>query len=187
MLGRRSETREAKHDVREQARAERDLGKRQELIEEASPVLLAGETILDALTGMVPVHRAGGDTERRGTLAVTDRRVFLFTKRIGGHDVQDFVYAQLTSCNYSAGLGFGSVELVTSGGQHSRVTMVGKEEGERIGQLISQQMQAHRGQPQAAPATAPDPVAQLTQLAAMHDSGALSDEEFAAAKARLLG
>lgn len=28
---------------------------------------------------------------------------------------------------------------------------------------------------------------QLSQLAQMHDSGALTDEEFAAAKARLLG
>ena len=34
---------------------------------------------------------------------------------------------------------------------------------------------------------APDPIAQLERLAALHASGALSDEEFAAAKARLLG
>ena len=33
----------------------------------------------------------------------------------------------------------------------------------------------------------PDPIAQLERLAALHASGALSDEEFAAAKARLLG
>lgn len=33
----------------------------------------------------------------------------------------------------------------------------------------------------------PDPIAQLERLAALHSSGALSDQEFAAAKARLLG
>ena len=33
----------------------------------------------------------------------------------------------------------------------------------------------------------PDPIAQLERLAALHASGALSDAEFAAAKARLLG
>ena len=33
----------------------------------------------------------------------------------------------------------------------------------------------------------PDPIAQLERLAALHESGALSDEEFAAAKAGLLG
>jgi hypothetical protein len=38
--------------------------------------------------------------------------------------------------------------------------------------------------PQPAP---PNPTAELKDLAAMHESGALTDAEFAAAKARLLG
>jgi hypothetical protein len=38
--------------------------------------------------------------------------------------------------------------------------------------------------PAAAPAT--DPVAQLQQLAQLHQSGALSDQEFSEAKARIL-
>jgi hypothetical protein len=38
-----------------------------------------------------------------------------------------------------------------------------------------------------APAAAPDPIAQLKELAALHDQGALTDAEFAAQKARLLG
>ncbi len=50
--------------------------------------------------------------------------------------------------------------------------------------------------PAAAPPAAPappaaaggnDPVAQLQQLAQLHQSGALSDEEFAQAKSRILG
>jgi hypothetical protein len=57
-------------------------------------------------------------------------------------------------------------------------------------------MQAQAGQPAPAPATpAPAPAAaptgddtisRLTQLASLHDSGALTDEEFAAAKAQVL-
>ena len=41
----------------------------------------------------------------------------------------------------------------------------------------------------AAPAPAPeaDPIAELERLARLHESGALSDDEFAAAKARVLG
>ena len=42
-------------------------------------------------------------------------------------------------------------------------------------------------QPAAAPAPAPSMLDQLNQLSALHDKGALSDEEFAAAKAKLLG
>jgi Short C-terminal domain len=41
--------------------------------------------------------------------------------------------------------------------------------------------------PVAAPAEAPDRIAQLTQLAALKDSGALSEAEFEAEKAKLLG
>jgi hypothetical protein len=41
--------------------------------------------------------------------------------------------------------------------------------------------------PAPAPASAPDPVAQLTQLAALKDSGALTEEEFETQKARILG
>jgi hypothetical protein len=44
--------------------------------------------------------------------------------------------------------------------------------------------------PQAAPAPAPpapDPIAQMTQLAALRDSGALTQAEFDTQKARILG
>ena len=56
----------------------------------------------------------------------------------------------------------------------------------------SQEAQAYEQQAAAAPAPAAapavDPVtAQIQQLAALHASGAISDEEFAAAKAKALG
>ena len=39
----------------------------------------------------------------------------------------------------------------------------------------------------AAPAAADDPVAKLRELGELHQSGVLNDEEFSAAKAKLLG
>jgi Short C-terminal domain len=54
--------------------------------------------------------------------------------------------------------------------------------------------QAAAAPPPAAPSPAPtaapagdDTVSRLTQLASLHSSGALTDEEFAAAKAQVLG
>lgn len=38
-----------------------------------------------------------------------------------------------------------------------------------------------------APVAAPDPMAQLKDLAALHHDGVLTDEEFAAQKAKILG
>jgi membrane protease subunit (stomatin/prohibitin family) len=56
-------------------------------------------------------------------------------------------------------------------------------------QAQAQAAQAPAAEPQAAPAPAeagPDPVAQLTQLAALKDSGALTEAEFEAEKAKIL-
>jgi Short C-terminal domain len=41
--------------------------------------------------------------------------------------------------------------------------------------------------PQAVGAAAPDPIEQLKQLGELHEQGVLTDEEFAAQKAKLLG
>jgi hypothetical protein len=54
----------------------------------------------------------------------------------------------------------------------------------------AQAQQAEAAPPPAAPAPAaagPDPIAQLTQLAALKDSGALTEAEFEAEKAKILG
>jgi Short C-terminal domain len=56
-------------------------------------------------------------------------------------------------------------------------------------QAQAQAAQAPEAEPAAAPAPAaagPDPVAQLTQLAALKDSGALTEAEFEAEKAKIL-
>ena len=57
-------------------------------------------------------------------------------------------------------------------------------------QTAQAQQAAPEAPPAAAPepaAAAPDPVEQLTQLAALRDSGALTQEEFDAQKAKILG
>jgi hypothetical protein len=59
-------------------------------------------------------------------------------------------------------------------------------------QAQAAEAQAAPPEPQAAPAPAPaapapDRIAQLTQLAALKDSGALTEAEFEAEKAKILG
>ncbi len=61
------------------------------------------------------------------------------------------------------------------------------DQNQRIGDLEQQQYQ--QPPPQQAPAQAASSpmIDQLNQLAALHQQGVLSDEEFATAKAKLLG
>jgi membrane protease subunit (stomatin/prohibitin family) len=56
-------------------------------------------------------------------------------------------------------------------------------------QAYEQQQYAQQQQPQYAPAPAPeeDETAQLAKYAKLHEQGVLTDEEFAAAKAKILG
>ena len=49
------------------------------------------------------------------------------------------------------------------------------------------EIQAARSAPPAAPAASVDPLAQIQQLGALRDQGLITDEEFEAKKAQLLG
>jgi hypothetical protein len=67
-----------------------------------------------------------------------------------------------------------------------------QDQDDRISNLEAQQQPSYQQAPPPAPppaaAPAPSPmIDQLNQLATLHQQGILSDEEFAAAKAKLLG
>jgi membrane protease subunit (stomatin/prohibitin family) len=70
-------------------------------------------------------------------------------------------------------------------------TAVSNRVSRRQANRWSQQEQDQNAQQQAAPppppAPAPDPIAQLKQLAELKDQGILTDQEFAAQKAKILG
>jgi hypothetical protein len=65
---------------------------------------------------------------------------------------------------------------------------VSRRQGNRWAQQEEQQYeQAPPPAPAPAPAAAPDPIAQLKELAALKDQGILTEDEFAAQKAKILG
>jgi hypothetical protein len=61
------------------------------------------------------------------------------------------------------------------------------EQNARIDDLEQQQPAPAAAAPAAAPAAGPSLLDQLNQLDALHQQGALTDNEFTAAKAKLLG
>jgi hypothetical protein len=72
-----------------------------------------------------------------------------------------------------------------SGRQREEAAQAEADQNQRLSDLEQQQYQQPPPQ-QAAPA-GPSMLDQLNQLTELHTQGALSDEEFAAAKAKLLG
>jgi hypothetical protein len=156
-----------------------------QLIAALAPVLMAGEEVLDVTTGMVQVERMGQKTERNGTLALTDRRVILFTKKLGGYDSQDFAYGLLTSVDHKRGMMYGNLDLAASG-DRAHIKMVPKDEVEQISHLIRERMAAAHTHGATSPAN--DPLAnQIRDLAKLRDEGLISAEEFEAKKRQLLG
>jgi hypothetical protein len=163
---------------------------REKLIEQAKPVLARDEDVLDATTGMIAVKRMGSDTHRNGIVLVTDRRVVLFTRKLGGYDFQDFAFGLLSSVDHKKGVMYGNLDLAAAG-DRSHVKQIPKSDVERIAQLIREKMaaahqggQAQLGVP--APAGGDDLATKLRQLAELRDEGILTPDEFEAKKKQLL-
>ena len=67
---------------------------------------------------------------------------------------------------------------------------IAHERGRREAEAEMADSQAYAAPPPAPPAPAPsvaDPTAEIERLASLHESGALTDDEFAAAKQKTLG
>ncbi len=77
-----------------------------------------------------------------------------------------------------------------SGRQREEAAQAEADQNQQIADLQQQQYQQQQYQqppPQQAAPAGPSMLDQLNQLTELHTQGALSDEEFAAAKAKLLG
>jgi hypothetical protein len=133
------------------------------------------------------VKRMGSETDRRGTIFVTDRRVGIFTKKLGGHDLLDFAYGLLTSVQYKKGISFGEITLLAAG-DSAHFRMIPKAAVEDIAQTIRHRMAAAHDHPGSVTQTAPVSVAdEIAKLGELKTAGLLTEEEFAVEKARLLG
>lgn len=57
----------------------------------------------------------GAATKRNGAVIVTDRRVILYSKKIGGYQMTDHVYGLLTALDYKKGVMYGNLTLAAAG------------------------------------------------------------------------
>jgi hypothetical protein len=154
--------------------------KREKLIRDATPALHEGENVVDITTGV-----AQG---RKASIVVTDKRVVIFSKRLGGFDVQDFAYGLLTGVDYKKGLALAHINLRASG-DSADISQVQKHDVERIAEAIRHLMVAAHPSGSvgaAVPAASFDFETEIRKLASLRDEGLLTEEEFASRKARLL-
>jgi len=135
---------------------------------------------------MVEVTRMGTKTSRNGAILVTDRRVILYTKKLGGYEMYDHVYGLLTALDYKKGAIYGNITFAASG-DRTHVKQVPKDSVERVAKAIRERMAAAHEQGQPGAGAGVSAADEIRKLAELHAEGILTDEEFAAKKQQLLG
>jgi hypothetical protein len=148
--------------------------------------LWEGETVDWLATGMY-----GGGI---GILALTDRRLLFLKDGMMKQTSEDFPLDKISSVQWSSGMMQGKIQVFVSGSK-SEITNVSKAEGKAITDSIRGHISG--GSPQAPQPAAPpspqpsslidDPIEQIQKLAGLRDAGILTEDEFAAKKAQILG
>src|SRR5437763_1713746 len=89
--------------------------KRAELLADIQPVLHEGEKIVLLTMGLSEVRRMGQKSKRRATVAASDQRVIIFTKKLGGYELHEFPYHLISGVDFKKGLTAGNLMLSASG------------------------------------------------------------------------
>ena len=127
-------------------------------------------------------------------LTVTDRRILMISGKALGWDgaSQTIALDKVSSISEKTGFAFGSIRISTSNDE-IEIEKVASNEVKAV-VAAARRALAQSSAPSPAPAPSPTPaqnsggnVDELKNLAELHAAGVLTDEEFAAAKARILG
>ena len=148
--------------------------------------LFPGERLISAITGY--------EDNKHVVIAATPQRILLVAKEILGMDAgsQTIPLDKVSGISEVSGMIFGGMRISASGAE-VKIEKVAKDEVKGFVSAVRRVMAAPS---EPAPLTAPAPAAapaagdkmsELKNLAELHAAGVLTDEEFAAAKARVLG
>lgn len=169
------------------------MAKLDRLTAQAAEHLEPGEPVLAAVTGTYETRVLGSNTTRQGALIATDRRIVFFGKKIGGYDLDSFAYGNVTSFEQGKNL-MGHHVTIFAAGNRAHMKWI-KTDGdlETFSTVVRSRLAGARPEePEpgtAAPATPaqPDVIEQIRKLGELRGAGVLTQEEFDAKKAELLG
>ena len=124
-------------------------------------------------------------------LVATDRRVILIDKGVITLKVEDFHYASITSVESRKGFGLGEMTIFVAGNKE-QITQVPNDQVLVVADFIRNKVHELKtpSPPPPAPAPAPAPASiadELLKFSELLEKGLISQEEFDAQKAKLLG
>lgn len=126
----------------------------------------------------------------QGLVVMTDRRLLFVQDGMTSKTTEDFPYSRVSSVSFSSGMALGTLTVFASGNK-AEIKNMNKDDGRGMADALRGRLAEAPGVSSAPPtgaSAAPVDVAdQLGKLAALRDAGVLTDEEFAAQKAKILG
>ncbi len=153
-------------------------------INQASGVLQPGEKIIDVAVGRIQYTRLAANTAR-SSIIVTDRRIIIYTKKLLGHEMQDYIYDLLTTVEYRKVGIFGELILAASG-DRVQISQIARSDIERITRAIRSRIGVANtsGSVVSLGFSSAD---EIRKFADLRDTGIISDAEFAVKKTQILG
>ena len=151
---------------------------------ECLPDILHEDELLKGIT-------SGLHDGKKWLIVVTNKRLLFLDKGMMGALKQlELPFRQISSVAFKAGLLMGDLEIGTSA-KTFKITGVIKTDVQPVAGVITELIEVHQSGSQSLPvhtvSTSDDVAGQLTKLADLKNAGVLSDEEYAAAKKKVLG
>lgn len=162
------------------------MAKLDKLLEQAKEHFEPGEEVVAAIQGTYETKIAGQDSIRKGSFIATDQRLVFYAKKLTGYDLEVFPYENISSIEMGKGMMGHHISLFASG---NNVRMKWIDKKQDVPAFIGAVKGRMKGG-SAVGASVAEPVDstdQIRKLAELRDEGILSEEEFQAKKAQLLG
>jgi hypothetical protein len=140
--------------------------------------LNSSEQVIAAVYGAYETKILGQDSLRTGVFVATNERVVFYAKKMGGYDFQSFPYESISSIDASKGMMGHKFTILTAG---TRVEVKNINKGD-VPEFVKT-VQGRMGK-SGAPVGVAD---ELAKLAALKDSGMLSEAEWDRATTLYLG
>lgn len=184
------------------------MAKIDKLLEQAKAHLNPGEQVAAAVQGTYETKILGSDSIRTGILIATDSRIVFFAKKLGGYDLESFLYGSVSSFEQSKSMMGHTISFYASGNKVAMKWIADAAAMQQFVGAVKQNMSpgsppapptanipgrnvsqpvAHAPEVDAAPVSGHGAIIEaIKQLGDLHQAGILSDEEFSSKKAELL-
>ena len=136
------------------------------------------EQLLDILQGMY--------ANQTGVLLHTTKRIIFFAKGIVSTAMEEFPLDKITSLQYTTGMLTGDVTIFASGNK-AEIKSTVKLHTKAFVDAVRSHLDSSKPQTVATAQAAASMMDELEKLAALKERGLLTDDEFSAAKRKLLG